>query len=197
MVSVMREKKALFWWKSERLQRLVVIMKSVLHNAAAALLLLVAPSAFSALAVGDLAPRFVIEGALDGKAVTVDLLELVNEGPLVIYFFPSAFTDRGASLDFAKNIERFHAAGTNVVGVSRDSIDTLTRFSSEVCGGLFPVASATESLVNAFDVNDGAMFNTRTTYVVDSLGKIVFVHDDQDYRGHVEKVLDFLQAWKQ
>jgi len=56
MVSVMREKKALFWWKSERLQRLVVIMKSVLHNAAAALLLLVAPSAFSALAVGDLAP---------------------------------------------------------------------------------------------------------------------------------------------
>jgi thioredoxin-dependent peroxiredoxin len=70
----------------------------------------------------------------------------------------------------------------------------LARFSTQVCAGEFPVASASESLVNAFEVNDGAMFNTRTTYVVDPSGKIVFVHDDQDYSGHVKRVLAFLQG---
>jgi peroxiredoxin len=80
--------------------------------------------------------------------------------------------------------------------MSRDSIETLARYSTQECAGKFPLASASESLVNAYDFNDGAMFNTRTTYVIDRAGKIVFVHDDDDYRDHVKRALAFVLGMK-
>jgi peroxiredoxin Q/BCP len=58
------------------------------------------------------------------------------------------------------------------------------------------MASADESIVDGFDVNDGAMFNSRTTYVIAPSGKIVFVHDDEDYSHHVKNALAFVQAMK-
>ena len=171
-------------------------MKLVLATAAAALSLAAAQPAAAALPVGTPAPEFSTNGAHDGKVVPVKLADLLEQGPVVLFFFPSAFTDTAASRDFAANIDRFRAAGVSVVGVSRDSTDTLVRFSTEVCAGKFPVASASESLVDAFDVNDGAMFNTRTTYVVAPSGKIVFVHDDQDPGSHVRNTLAFLETMK-
>ncbi|MCK9563378.1 MAG: redoxin domain-containing protein, partial [Bacteroidales bacterium] len=117
-------------------------MKSVLYVAAAVLSLLATPTVFAALAVGDRAPGFSVEGAQGGAILTVDLSELLEEGPVVIYFFPSAFADPAASREFADNIAEFRAAGASVVGMSRDSIDTLARFSTDVCAGMFPVASA-------------------------------------------------------
>ena len=171
-------------------------MKSVF--AAASLVLSIGTSSpvAAALKIGDSAPDFSTQGAYDGMLVIVDLAELLKRGLVVVYFFPTAFTDSAETRDFAKNFERFRAAGASVVGISRDSVDTLARFSAEECGGKFPVASASESLVNAFDVNDGAMFNTRTTYVVAPSGKIVFVHDDNDYRGHVRRTLAFVMEMK-
>jgi peroxiredoxin len=56
------------------------------------------------------------------------------------------------------------------------------------------VASADESIVNGFDVNDGAMFNTRTTYVIARSGTIAFVYDDEDYSGHVKNALAFVEG---
>ena len=58
------------------------------------------------------------------------------------------------------------------------------------------MASANEALVNAFDVNDGAMFNTRTTYVITSDGKIAFVNDDAEFGSHAKAALTFVQAMK-
>lgn len=115
---------------------------------------------------------------------------------MVIHFLPSAFANIAELREFADNIDKFHAAGVSVVGVSRDSIDTLTRLSIDVCAGKFPVASADERLVNAFDVNDGAMFNTRTTYVIAPSGQIAFVHDDQDHSSHIKSTLAFIQTMK-
>jgi thioredoxin-dependent peroxiredoxin len=171
-------------------------MKSVVAAAVTILSLAAANPAAAALAVGTPAPEFSTSGAEAGAVVTVELAELLKKGPVVIYFFPSAFTDTAESRDFADNIAKFHAAGVSVVGMSRDSVDTLVRFSTEVSAGKFPVASASESLVNAFDVNDGAMFNTRTTFVIDTSGKIVFVHDDEDPGDHVRRTLAFVQAMK-
>lgn len=168
-------------------------MKSVLAAAAAIFAVAGASPASAALSTGATAPEFTAPGAQAGKEVTVELADLLNQGPVVIYFFPSAFTDTAQTREFAKNIDRFRAAGVTVLGVSRDSIDTLQRFSVEEAGGSFPVASANEDLVNAWDVNDGAMFNTRTTYVVDPSGKIVFVHDEDEFRNHVKRVLAFVE----
>jgi thioredoxin-dependent peroxiredoxin len=170
-------------------------MKSVF--AAAGILALVAASpATAALSAGTVAPEFSAPGAQAGETVTVDLAELLKQGPVVVYFFPSAFTDSAETREFAMNFDKFRAAGASVVGVSRDAVDTLQRFSVEECDGKFPVASASESLVNAFDVNDGAMFNTRTTYVIAPSGKIVFAHDDNDYRGHIKRSLAFVEEMK-
>jgi peroxiredoxin Q/BCP len=168
-------------------------MKTVLAGAAALFAFVTGGPASAALSAGSAAPEFSAPGAFDGKPVQLDLAELLKQGPVVIYFFPSAFTDTAQTREFMESIDRFRAAGVSVVGVSRDSVDTLQRFSREEAGGKFPVASASESLVNAFDVNDGAMFNTRTTYVVDRSGMIVFAYDDDEYRNHVKRALAFVE----
>jgi peroxiredoxin Q/BCP len=154
--------------------------------------------ASAALAVGAQAPDFTARGAQGGIIMTVKLSDLLKKGPVVLYFFPSAFTGDAPdeSHEFADNIEKFRAAGATVLGMSRDAVETLARFSTEECASKFPMASADESIVNGFDVNDGAMFNTRTTYVIATSGKIDFVHDDEDYRDHVKYALAFVQAMK-
>lgn len=162
----------------------------------AILTLIAGAPAKAALAVGDSAPDFSIPGAQNGRAVTVVLADLLESGPVVVYFFPSAFTNTAGCRDFAEYHEDFRAAGASVVGISRDAVDTLVRFSAEEISGKFPVASADERLVNAFDVNDGAMFNTRTTYVIAPSGEIVFVHDNEDHLDHVRKALAFVRGMR-
>jgi peroxiredoxin len=171
-------------------------MKSVVAAVSAALMLAAAPPAAAALAVGSPAVPFSAPGIRDGARVTVDLAELLKRGPVVVFFLPSAFTDAPECRDFAENLAKFQAAGASVVGISRDSTETLARFSAQECPGGFPLASANERLVNDYDVNDSAMFNTRTTYVVAPTGEIVFVHDGDDYAGHARSALAFVQGMK-
>jgi peroxiredoxin Q/BCP len=154
--------------------------------------------ASAALPVGAQAPDFTARGAQGRTIMTLKLFDLLKKGPVVLYFFPSVFTGGSSaeSHEFADNIDKFRAAGATVLGMSRDAVDTLARFSTEECAGKFPMASADESIVNGFDVNDGASFNTRTTYVIAPSGKIAFVHDDEDYSYHVKNTLAFVQAMK-
>lgn len=172
-------------------------MKSMFAAVAAILSFATASPAPAALAVGGAAPDFSTRGAQGGTISTISLATLLRKGPVVLYFFPSAFTETGECQEFAENIDRFSVAGVSILGMSRDSVETLSRFSAEECAGKFPLASADESLVNGFDVNDGATFNTRTTYVIAPSGKILFVHDaDDDYDHHVKSALAFVQAMK-
>jgi thioredoxin-dependent peroxiredoxin len=151
--------------------------------------------AWAALPVGAQAPNFVAPGVQGATAMTVDLSELLKKGPVVIFFFPSAFAGGSSeeSREFADNIDKFRAAGATVVGMSRDPVDALARFSTEECAGKFPLASADLNIVTGFDVNDNANFTTRTTYVIGLTGNIAFVHDDDGYRGHVKNALAFVQ----
>jgi peroxiredoxin len=181
--------------KSRPVERSFVV-KPVFTFAVAILALIAASPAAAALKVGDSAPAFSAPGTQGGTVTTVALSKLLKKGPVVLYFFPSAFTDTTESREFADAIDKFRAAGVSVVGMSRDSVSTLARFSIEQCAGKFPVASADENIVNAFDVNDGAMFNTRTTFVIAPSGKIVFVDDDADSGDHVKKALAFVQGMK-
>lgn len=159
-------------------------------------LLLFATHAQAALSAGDRAPSFAVEAVENGSAKKVDLAALLQSGPVLIYFFPSAFTEDAETREFAANIAAFRAAGVTVLGMSRDSIASLTGLSTGAAQGRFALASADEALVNAFDVNDGAMFNTRTTYVILPSGRIGFVHTDDEARHHVRNALAFIAGMK-
>jgi hypothetical protein len=114
-------------------------------HAAFASLMLAGGLAHAALQPGDVAPDFEAEAALDGKAYAYQLKTARQAGPVVVYFYPSAYTN-GCNIQahsFATQLDAFRAAGASVVGVSLDSIGRLREFSAdpESCAGKPTAAS--------------------------------------------------------
>ncbi|WP_353229189.1 peroxiredoxin [Novosphingobium sp.] len=172
-----------------------------LAAAAAALSLVLAPlAAHAALTVGTTAPDFTTQGALAGKPLPVALKALLAKGPLVLYFYPKAFTS-GCTLEahaFAEASGDFAKAGATVVGMSNDTIDALQKFSTLDCRDKFTVASASPAVIKAYDVpliDNGADtgLSDRTSYVIMPDGKIVYAHTDMDWHSHVEQTLALVQ----
>jgi peroxiredoxin Q/BCP len=157
-----------------------------------------ATPAFAALQEGALAPDFTTQASLAGKEFTFSLRDALKKGPVVVYFYPAAFTG-GCNLQahtFAVNHDKFAAAGAAVVGVSLDSIARLNDFSADpqYCAGKLPVASdekgeiaksydlkitdtyqgqAVARLKNSRGEEIGHSTAERTTFVVAPDGKIV------------------------
>jgi len=159
---------------------------------------LAAAPASAALKVGDKAPDFTTIGAVGGKEFKLHLAQQLKKGPVVLYFFPKAFTD-GCTAEahaFSESIKQFRKAGARVVGMSADDLPTLHRFSSEHCRSAFPVATATPDIQKGYDVarTDHPGFTTRTSYVIGRDGKIAFVHDDPKYNEHVAMTLAAVKA---
>jgi peroxiredoxin Q/BCP len=171
-------------------------VRHVLALAAAFSLTLAAPAG-ATLAVGAKAPDFTTRGAIAGKVVNVNLARQLKNGPVVLYFFPAAFT-AGCNAEaraFAENIDKFRAAGATVIGMSADSVEDLTKFSAAECAGRFAVASAGPRVVSGYDVALGRQVKgrdatRRTSYVIDRTGRIAFVHDDMSAERHVALTLD-------
>ena len=164
---------------------------------AAAALGLAATPVLAALNSGEKAPRFTATGALDGKPIRVDLASSLKQGPVVLYFFPAAFTS-GCNLEaqaFAEAMDQFRAAGATVIGMTGGNTSQLREFSAKHCAGRFPVASATPGLVADYDValgaggGDRAGWSNRTTYVIDTDGTIAFVYSDLKPNEHVARSL--------
>src|SRR3984885_9089433 len=106
---------------------------------------LVSLPVWAALKIGDNAPDFSARASLAGKEFNFSLQDALRKGPVVVYFYPSAYT-KGCDLEahtFAQEKDKFDAAGATIIGVSADSIDRLDAFSAdpEYCAGKFPVAS--------------------------------------------------------
>lgn len=161
------------------------------------LALILAAPATAALPVGAKAPDFTAVGALGGKPFTINLREQLRQGPLVLYFYPKAFT-QGCTLEakaFSDAMPEFRRAGARVVGLSADGLDTLKRFSVEACRGQFPVASASIPLIRAYNVKlPVAPMSNRTSYVIAQDGRIAFVHSDLSWKEHVTKTLAAVRA---
>ena len=159
---------------------------------AALFALALAIPAYAALNAGDKAPDFKAPASLDGKTFEFSLKEAIAKGPVVVYFYPSAYTG-GCNLQartFAVNSDKFKAAGASIVGVSLDSIERLNEFSAdpEYCAGKIAVASdATGKIARSYDlkvsdakegakdsrgVEIGHGFAERTTFIVTPDGKI-------------------------
>ena len=163
-------------------------------------LVLLAAPAGAALPVGAQAPDFQTTGALAGKPFTLHLKDQLRHGPLVLYFYPQAFT-QGCTLEakaFADAMPEFRKAGARVVGLSADDLDTLKRFSAEACRGKFPVATASPATIKAYDVvlKQKPELTDRTSYVIDRKGRIVMVHSDLDWKDHVAKTLAAVRSLK-
>lgn len=161
---------------------------------------LAATPAIAALKVGDKAPDFTTTGAVGGKEFKLHLAEQLKKGPVVLYFFPKAFTSGCTSEAhaFSASIDDFKKAGAQVVGMSADDLKTLHDFSTKECRSAFPVATATPEIQKAYDVAWAAHpgITTRTSYVIAKDGKVAMVHDDLDYSQHVAKTLAAAKALK-
>jgi peroxiredoxin Q/BCP len=154
----------------------------------------------AALPVGAKAPDFTTTGAVGGKEFKLHLAEQLKHGPVVLYFFPKAFTS-GCTAEaqaFSASIGDFKKAGAQVIGMSGDDLKTLHDFSTRECRSAFPVATATPETQKAYDVAWAAHpgITTRTSYVIAPSGKIVMVHDDLDFSQHVAKTLAAVEALK-
>jgi len=159
-----------------------------------------AAPASAALHEGARAPDFTTTGAVGGKAFKLHLAEQLKKGPVVLYFFPKAFTS-GCTAEahaFSESIGEFRKAGAQVIGMSADALPILQKFSVEECRSAFPVATATPATQKAYDVAwaEHPGLTTRTSYVIDRNGKIVMVHDDLNFSEHVAKTLAAVRALK-
>ncbi len=159
---------------------------------AAGIFMTITNPASAALKAGDAAPEFNLEASLAGKPFQFSLAESLKTGPVVVYFYPSAYTG-GCNIQahtFSVNSEKFAAAGATVIGVSLDSIERLNDFSAdpEYCAGKFAVGSDVGGKVaKSFELNvreaaEGKVdsrgkaiehgFAERTTFVITPDGKI-------------------------
>ncbi len=117
----------------------------------------IAVPALAALQAGDTAPNFEAKASLAGKPFDYSLREALDKGPVVVYFYPSAYT-RGCNIqahEFAESMDKFMAAGASVIGVSLDSIERLNDFSAdpEYCAGKLAVASdVTGEIARSYEV---------------------------------------------
>ena len=154
--------------------------------------------AFAVLRVGDEAPDFAADAALGGKPFTFRLAEALAKGPVVLYFYPKAFTT-GCTIEahaFAEATPRFHALGATVIGVSSDNIETLKRFSVEACRNQFAVAADAQSkVIQAYDAAStfSRSMAARVSYVIDKSGRIVFTHDSMSPEGHITETLKVIE----
>jgi len=152
------------------------------------------------LKVGQNAPVFTAKAALAGKPYKYSLSTSLEKGPVVVYFYPKAFTS-GCSIEatlFAQAADEFAQFGASVVGVSGDDIATLERFSLGPCGGKFAVASdADRSIIRAYDA--ALFFKSdmagRISYVVTPDRKIYFVHSSLSPDQHVSSTLAAVKRW--
>ena len=170
----------------------------------AALLLPLSLPVEAALAPGARAPNINADGAMAGKPIKVHLGAALRKGPVVLYFFPAAFTGgcNAEAAAFAAALPDFTAAGATVIGMTAGNVDKLVAFSSEHCAGKFAVAAASPAVIKGYDVLlkkpdvTPTTITSRTSYVIAPNGKILFAHTDMNPGDHIRMTLDAVRKYK-
>lgn len=155
---------------------------------------------YAALKIGEQAPDFTTQATLAGQPFTFALADALKSGPVVLYFYPAAFT-HGCTIeahDFAEATDKFKALGATVIGVSHDSIDTLNKFSVSECRNKFAVASDMDQKISkAYDAKLFiTSYSSRTSYVIAPTGKIIYAYTALNPDKHVENTMAAVTKWQ-
>ena len=163
-------------------------------------LVLAAAPAQAALDVGDKAPDFAIDSSLAGNVSKFKLSEALKKGPVVLYFFPAAFSV-GCTIEankFAEATDEYNSLGATVIGVSHDDIETLKKFSTTECRNKFAVgADVDQSVMKSYDAVLALKpdYANRTSYVISPEGKIVYQFTSLNPLRHVANTMAALKGW--
>ena len=155
---------------------------------------------YAALKPGDPAPDFTTQATLAGKPFEFKLADALKSGPVVLYFYPAAFS-KGCTVEahnFAEATDKFKSMGATVIGVSQDSIETLNKFSVSECRNKFAVASDLDKKISKS--YDATLFifsySNRTSYVISPSGKIIYAYTALNPDKHVENTMAAVAKWQ-
>jgi peroxiredoxin len=155
----------------------------------------------AALPDGSKAPDINTEASLAGKTFKFSLADALKKGPVVLYFYPAAFTP-GCTVEaheFAEATPKFKELGATVIGVSHDPIDKLQKFSVSECRNKFAVASDGDgSIMKAYDAVLAAKpeYANRTSYVIAPSGEVIYSYTDLNPGKHVENTMSAVKKWQ-
>jgi peroxiredoxin len=160
-----------------------------------------ATPAFATLQTGVTAPDFSTMATLGGKEFSFHLADALKKGPVVLYFYPAAFTPgcTTEAHEFADAVPQFAALHATVIGVSMDGITKLDKFSVLECRSKFPVASdASGSISHSYDAVLSGMlgYASRTSYVIAPTGQVIYVYNAMNPEGHVGNTLKAVTDWE-
>lgn len=175
-------------------------MKSYLMRLALASLVACGSGVHAALDIGETAPQFTAQAAMAGNVIAYSLLDELKKGPVVLYFFPMAFSS-GCSIEahnFAEAMDEYRALGASVIGVSRDDIEVQKKFSVSDCRGKFAVAADPDQrIMKSYDavLSMRSDYANRVSYLIEPGGKIVYQYTSLNPAKHVENTLTALRSW--
>jgi len=164
-------------------------------------LLGVSLAAYAGLKPGSAAPDFSAQASLGGKVFTFSLAQALKQGPVVLYFYPAAFTS-GCTVEaheFAEATDKFKALGATVIGISHDDIDTLNKFSVSECRSKFAVAADPDLAISkSYDATAWFMpgHSDRTSFVITPDGTVLYSYSALSPDAHVKNTMDALQKWQ-
>ncbi len=168
---------------------------------AVALSAVLAVPAFAALKPGAAAPDFSSTAFLNGKGSPFKLSTQLKKGPVVLYFFPSAYTD-GCTIEaheFAEATPEFNAMGATVIGVTAGKVERLADFSKEHCRDKFAVAAVSKDTIKAYDATLAIKpdLSARTSYVIAPDGKVIFAYSNlTNPVEHITRTKAAVKAWR-
>lgn len=172
-----------------------------LTAAACAAALLLAGPAHAALKVGAQAPDFSAQASQAGKQFPFKLSAALKKGPVVLYFFPAAFTS-GCTLEaheFADASADYHKLGATLIGVTAGNIDRLTEFSVSECRSKFAVAADPNAAIAKSYSATLAVWpghSDRVSYVIAPDGKVILAYSNLKPDDHVARTLAAVKVWR-
>jgi thioredoxin-dependent peroxiredoxin len=162
-------------------------------------LALLAMPVYAALKTGTRATDFTTTAVLAGDEYNYNLNRALAKGPVVLYFYPKAFTS-GCTVEaheFSEAADEFATYGASIIGMSADTVATLKKFSVEACRNKFTVGIATKAVIKSYKVSMPVVGGSdRTTYVIAPNGNVIFAYSKLSVKGHVYGALQAVKAWR-
>lgn len=166
--------------------------------ASLATMAVIAAPAAAELQPGETAPDFTVEGFQAGEPAHFTLSEALQDGPVVLFFFPAAFTSgcEAEAAAFAEAIDEFEAEGARVIGVTAGNTDRLADFSTQHCASAFPVFAIADGMMGDYEV--GMLmrpgWTSRTSYVIDQNSTIALTWSEMNPYEHVDRTIAAVRA---